>query len=367
MGFTVHDCTPAPNKANFCILHYDDPLIDGAVAHGTELHSFGSTAEAAHLSAPTAPAIAIGSTEKRTAEAIVNIFETSTVLGDYGQVTLLDGDSGHLTFGRSQTTLKSGNLAKLVDMYCQGTGAHLKHLLARYQKSLNAADLSLDEDLYFHNLLRASADDPVMRDTQDRFFDLVYWQPAQRFAAKANITSPLGVAVVYDSVIHGSWSRIAQMTSQNFGVPGDNERQWIRAYAETRLDWLKNHPNPIIRKTRYRMDTFLSLINQGKWELPLPLVVRGTEISLSSLKGVPHGCYDGPAAGSRPLAVQSPLCRGADVRQVQLALSVNEESIIADGVFGDATAKALRNYQRKAMLPETGTADPELIQKMLLV
>ena len=49
-------------------------------------------------------------TQKKTAEALVNIFETGEALGDYSQVTLIAGDTGHLTFGRSQTTLGSGNL-----------------------------------------------------------------------------------------------------------------------------------------------------------------------------------------------------------------------------------------------------------------
>ena len=39
--------------------------------------------------------------QKKTAQAIVNIFETGQVHGDYGKVTLLSGDSGHLTYGRS--------------------------------------------------------------------------------------------------------------------------------------------------------------------------------------------------------------------------------------------------------------------------
>jgi chitosanase len=48
--------------------------------------------------------------QKKTAKAIVNIFETGRPLGDYSKVTLLQGDTGHLTYGRSQTTLASDNL-----------------------------------------------------------------------------------------------------------------------------------------------------------------------------------------------------------------------------------------------------------------
>jgi chitosanase len=42
--------------------------------------------------------------QTRAAQAIVNVFETGTPRGDYGRVTLLAGDTGHLTYGRSQTT-----------------------------------------------------------------------------------------------------------------------------------------------------------------------------------------------------------------------------------------------------------------------
>jgi chitosanase len=46
--------------------------------------------------------------QKRTGKAIVNIFETGHPLGIYGKVTLIKGDTGHLTYGCSQTTLAAG-------------------------------------------------------------------------------------------------------------------------------------------------------------------------------------------------------------------------------------------------------------------
>ncbi len=60
--------------------------------------------------------------QKRTAQAIVNIFETGRVRGDYAKVTLIPGDPGHLTYGRSQTTLASGNLHLLINA-CAHRGA----------------------------------------------------------------------------------------------------------------------------------------------------------------------------------------------------------------------------------------------------
>lgn len=106
-----------------------------------------------------------------TIEAIVNIFETSHVLGEYGQVTVIQGDTGHLTFGRSQTTLGSGNLHKLLQQYCDNPGARFGRRLSSVLPQTEAKDVSLDTDVRVHNELRASADDPVMRDVQDQFFD----------------------------------------------------------------------------------------------------------------------------------------------------------------------------------------------------
>src|SRR4051794_35261586 len=124
-------------------------------------------------------------TQTRTIQAIVNLFETSQVRGDYGQVTVLAGDTGHLTFGRSQTTLGSGGLHDLIARYCGNSGARFGRRLARWLPAMQARDVSLDAVLDLHNVLRATADDPVMRDTQDVFFDETYFIPAMRAAARA--------------------------------------------------------------------------------------------------------------------------------------------------------------------------------------
>lgn len=310
--------------------------------------------------------VLLTATQKLTAQAIVNIFETSQVLGDYGQVTVIAGDTGHLTFGRSQTTLGSGKLHGLLARYCANPGASLGGRLAPYLPRLAARDPSLDQDGRLHNLLRASADDRVMRDTQDQFFDEVYWQPALRSAQGAGITSPLGVAVVYDSIIHGAWKALADATRQQHGgLAAIGEQAWIRAYVATRRAWLANHRRRDLRPTAYRMEAFGRLIDQGYWGLALPLVVRGQEISATTLGGQPRGCFDGPQPGSRPLALESPLLRGLDVRRVQLGLSEQGANITADGIFGQTSVACLKTWQAGQGLPATGVADPALILRLM--
>jgi chitosanase len=301
-------------------------------------------------------------TQVASARAILNIFETSSVLGEYGAVTVIPGDTGHLTFGRSQTTLGSGNLADLIDRYVNNVGARFAQRLRPWLGRLGERDESLDHELHLHNILRATADDRVMRDVQDEFFDQVYWQPAVRSAQRLGIATPLGTAVVYDGTLHGSWDRMRRRTDVQAGtVAALGERAWIEAYVQVRRDWLANHPRRDLRPTVYRMDAFQRLISLGKWGLELPLVVRGHEISELTLNATPRGSYDGPEPGTRPLALQQPLARGLDVRLMQLGLSATGADIQADAVFGTATRDALRAFQAHKGLPVTGAAPVELV------
>jgi chitosanase len=306
------------------------------------------------------------STQVKSAQAIVNVFETGSVLGDYSQVTLIPGDTGHLTYGRSQATLGSGNLATLLQRYCANLGARFGARLSQALPRFQQRDLTLDNDGKIQNVLRASADDPVMRETQDAFFNDSYWQPALATAGKFGIVSPLGVAVVYDSAVHGSWALIRDRTIAAVGQVGAaGEQVWIKAYVSARRNWMATNKRADIRATVYRMDAFQRLIDQGFWGLGLPLVVRGQEISTATLSATPPGCYDGPPPGSRVLSVQSPLARGLDVRLLQLGLSDLGADIKADGVFGQASFGGVKDYQIQHGLPANGVADVALIAQVV--
>jgi chitosanase len=144
------------------------------------------------------------------------------------------------------------------------------------------------------------------------------------------------------------------------------EKEWTKAYIKTRRKWLAENSNPILHGTVYRMDAFQRLIDQGYWGLELPLVVRGVEISLTTLSEIPKKCYDGLQPGTRMLSLQSPMLRGLDVRLVQLGLSNLGVDITADGIFGQTSVKRIKEYQGNNGLPITGVADIGLITKLCL-
>ena len=297
--------------------------------------------------------------QKGAVQAIVNIFETGAPLGNYASVTLLEGDTGHLTYGRSQTTLASGNLYLLIRDYVDTDDAAFGAALRPYLSRLDGIDLSLDGDSDFHAILRSAGDDPVMRQIQDSFFDRVFWAPAVRSADYIGSDMPLGMAAIYDSRIHGSWHAIRDRVIKEFGSLSDlGEKTWMWRYVAYRKDWLATHSNTLLRRTVYRMDSMQSLMGAEKWDLSLPFSVRGITIDRSVLTGGPAVRVSAEETPPRLLRLRKPPMRGDDVRVVQKALSDIDKSIRVDGVFGRKTENAVTRFQKKAGLTADGIVGP---------
>lgn len=283
--------------------------------------------------------------QHKTAQAIVHVFETGRPTGGYDTVTLLPGDTGHLTYGKLQTTLGSGNLFLLINRYCAAPVAAFAEPLRPYLGRLRDRDTSLDQDAALRRVLREAGSDPVMKAVQDAFFDDLYWHPAVAAAQSRNINSALGTTVVFDSFIHGSWRRMRDRTDQQAkGKSKTSEQAWIALYLTTRRDWLANHANPLLPRTVYRIDALQKLTSADNWALALPITVRGQFIDEAVLDGSSHA-RAASDDGERLLMVTSPMHRGDDVKALQQALNARGESLQVDGVYGHATAAAVRRFQ----------------------
>ena len=278
----------------------------------------------------------------------MNVFETGRVLGDYGAVSVLPGDTGHLSYGRSQVTLGSGSLYRMIQLYCNAPGAAFPQL-SSYLPGMQQRDFTLDTDMNLRALLKQAGQDPVMRTVQDQFFDANYWTPAAQSAANFGISSALGASVVYDSHVQGAWGAVRDLTNAQFGAPGViGENAWVGHYVNVRRDWLANNPNAALHPTVYRMDCFLSLVQDSSWGLPLPIDVRGVTIDENTLVGV---------AAARMLSLTVPPMTGADVRTVQQALRAAGADLTVDGVFGPQTQAAVRQFQQQHGLGADGIVD----------
>ncbi|MGA2074733.1 MAG: peptidoglycan-binding protein [Terriglobia bacterium] len=297
--------------------------------------------------------------QKKIAQAVVNIFETGSAHGQYGSVTLIARDSGHLTYGRSQTTLATGNLYLLIKAYCAAPGAQFAAALNPYLPRLAAPDLTLDTDMTFRGVLHGAGDDPVMCSVQDAFFDRTFWNPTVLGAAGIGVGSALGTNVVYDSHIQGAWAAMRARTDANHGPASQiSEQAWISAYVNERRNWLANNPNSALHPTVYRMDAFLQLISGGKWDLPLPLTVRGVVITDELLSATAPLRVSAAAPSEATLQLQTPPMQGDQVRALQQALTNAGVPVTLDGTFGTSTDAAVRQFQQQKGLTVDGVVGP---------
>lgn len=297
--------------------------------------------------------------QRLAAQAIVNVFETGRTLGDYARVTLLPGDPGHLTYGRSQTTLASGNLHLLIKAYCDMPKAACAAMLKPYLERLAEADLTLDRDERFRAALKQAGGDPAMQDAQDGFFDRVYWLPAVKTAGALGFATALGTAVIYDSLIHGSWGALRDATTKKHGDPKVlGEKKWIAAYVAERRKWLAAHPNALLQRTVYRMDAFDALIRAGNWSLGIPLSVCGVSIDQAALSCRAPVVVSAHDAATRILRLTKPPMTGNDVRALQEALAREGYAVNRSGIFDADLERMLKSFQEENGIVADGIAGP---------
>lgn len=303
--------------------------------------------------------MALSDTQKSAAQAIINIFETGQVLGDYAQVTLLPGDSGHLTYGRAQTTLASGNLFLLIRRYVTASGAMFARQLEAFLGRLEDMDLGLDLDEGFKELLALAGGDPVMHEVQDQFFDDAYWAPAVRSASEMNCDTALAHAVIYDGLVHGSWRFMRDRTNDRHGtVDMVGEKAWIRNYLTERRAWLASHANRLLQRTIYRMDVFLDLAEAENWGLDLPFFVRGVRIDAETLAASPPVRVSAEDVAQRNLRLTDPPMTGADVRALEEALVALGYAINVDGRFDESLDRIVKEQQTENGLAADGIVGP---------
>jgi chitosanase len=212
--------------------------------------------------------------------SVLSIFETGDRDGNYDDVTVLkDGtnDAGErflqVTYGRHQTTEQS-HLQELLNRYINNKGQFAGDLRPFIPK---IGDGALAQNDVFLNLLRKAGKDPIMHDTQDEFFDEVYYTPAFEFFEMNGFKLPLSMLVIYDSYIHSG--SIKDYLRKRFNeVPprkGGLEKAWIKAYVRVRHEWLSTHSNEILQRTNYRTKAFLREIERNNWDLALPIEAQG--------------------------------------------------------------------------------------------
>jgi len=219
---------------------------------------------------------------KRTALAIVKIFETAKPFGRYDALVV---DHAGISFGISQFTHASGSLYAVLNR-AKKLGAIfpivVEEALSDFAAKRNVAARGRQATLKAA-LVRLGSDLRVQQAQREIAYEK-YLAPALEACEGDNFVCPLSLAVVYDSITHGSWDRLRDRTVVR--RPGNGsmkeieyEQEWITQYVKRRDAWLENHRIPLLRKTDYRTDFFLAQIARDNWDLDLPLNVHGIRLT----------------------------------------------------------------------------------------
>lgn len=226
--------------------------------------------------------------QKQLIQHIVNVWETGTPLGDYGQVCIYhDGkdNSPQITYGRSQTT-EQGNLQDLIALYISMNGTYADAFKTEWVQRIGKVPLYRD-DLFISYLKQAAAD-PIMHAAQDKFFDQDYWNPAMSWAEANGFTLPLAALVIYDSYIQSG--EIFMFLRDRFSEPiptnGGDEQVWLKEYVYVRGEWLRNYSSGDAERDKalnasvYRTGDMMRQIVAKNWDLSqVPIMANGMGVS----------------------------------------------------------------------------------------
>lgn len=221
--------------------------------------------------------------DKLKAMAIVHIFETSRPFGDYAAYAVLNDGAG-VSYGINQFTHRSGSLYDVIRCYlatggATGKAAFEENLVVLRSASQNAIRLAA-ANRQLEKALKEAALTGQMRAAQNAVAFERYLRPALEACEGSEFVAPLSLAVIYDSINHGSWERIRDRVA----IPGSAnisrlnfEKAWIGEYVRKRHQWLLSVPR--LRSTAYRTAFFLTQIAQRNWNLDVPFFVHGVELN----------------------------------------------------------------------------------------
>lgn len=217
---------------------------------------------------------------KTTIKQILLAFEQSSTKIKYNEIYEYEDGPNHVkqitvSFGITEY----GNLQNLLKSYCSKNGTYSSEF-SDYIPLIGSKPLASNQD--FIKLLKESASDPIMQETQEEAFDTMYINPAYAFCAKNEITENLSKLVICDSYLQSGsiLSTIRNMFSESLPSNGGDEKSWIKQYCDSRRSWLANHSMKILHSTVYRMDFMLARIKNDDWDLSqFPFVANDVKIN----------------------------------------------------------------------------------------
>ncbi|MEQ1494520.1 MAG: chitosanase [Novosphingobium sp.] len=237
----------------------------------------------------------ITSEQWRAIDSIVSIFETGKLPAaeSYSTCTILPDGAG-ISYGKHQATARSGSLQEILTAYMDRepdiaptSGPVEMAALLRESRSYSSEAAASAGVRGLMEFLRRAGTDPKMVAAQDAVFAIRYWAPAVEICRNLGLVTALSHLTVYDVLIQSDAARLAMLRNDFAESPparGGNERKWTSSFNSARRAWLENFRSAdtararAINRSAYRAIALEQLCATGKWDLNLPLTVRGVTI-----------------------------------------------------------------------------------------
>ena len=225
------------------------------------------------------------------ADRIVSLFENDTIEIQYAYVEALDDGRGY-TAGRAGFTTATGDALRVVERYAADVpDAALAAFLPRLTELAAAEDGSLEGLEGYPEAWAEAAGDERFRAAQDEVVDELYFEPALARSCALGLHTPLGVTVLYDTIIqHGEGDdpdglpALADRAVDRAGgspATGVGERAWLGTFLDLRRQTLEHASDPETRvawaESVSRVDILAAILDQGNLSLDGPIPVDDPE------------------------------------------------------------------------------------------
>ena len=133
---------------------------------------------------------------------------------------------------------------------------------------------------------KQAAADPLFRQAQDQVARDWYYAPAQRYAAQLGVTTPLALALLYDTAIqHGDGhdaDGLSAILARTGGTParGADEADWLQRFVDARRRTLMNPANGATRaawrESVWRVEVWQQVLDAERYNLGPDIRVSGS-------------------------------------------------------------------------------------------
>jgi hypothetical protein len=227
----------------------------------------------------------------RRIKAISNVFEVGRPEPDYAYVEDLGDGRGYTVTQYGFCTYNS-EVAQVINRYV----AHVPETpLKRFVEQLPPLKWSNQElDDFPHIWRHEIKASEFLGAACDEEANILYLEPAVESAASVGVTSPVGMAIFYDTLLqHGaatdpdSLPSILKRTLQEYpDVDSSSEQQFLRAFLKVRKSVLENASNHetrrVWRASAQRVDALLNLLDDNPNLVP-PIDVANADVEATVL------------------------------------------------------------------------------------